>query len=685
MKLNYFLYILFFFISYNTVSQDMQEGFTYLENGSYKLAENYFENVLIKFPKNKTARICYGRAVGLNGDPKKAETIFVNLLNDYSNDFEVKLNYGESLLWGKKFKVAEEFYKGLVLERPKSFPALLGYANTLSNLMKYADALQYIEKSLFISPNNKNALISKKYIHLGYANDFMQKQDYNQALLLLQKNLIYFVNDVETQLNIANLYISIKAYDEARRTYESIQSEKPFTALNGFALISHLENKNKKALSFSKDAISKLKNNDIDITNQTYERYIQALVWNKKFPKASKMIDSLIQDKPNSNWVLGLSAMLNIYTSKFEKSISNYNSILKNDTTSFDAHLGKANALKALKKYNKSYVWVNKTLELFDNQKDALQFHESLNKQFTPFAETNTSFSSDNGDNEAFTFSTHIHFPLSTKFKITGIYSNRNSKNSTTNNEANANNIMAGFNYLAHPKIKFISLFGITDVNAKTTNYKQFLTDISIHTTPLKLQTLDVGYKKEWQNFNADLLSREIVQNTIYANYNISSNFNFGWYTQYNYSWQNDENQKQLLFTSLYYTFFDKPVLKGGINYQYITFLNQVPTIYFSPKKFNVVEVFVELLKNQKGKYFFDINTAAGFQFIENNKRQVSFRVKGKIGYHFTNRFSASIYGLHSNIASTTAAGFRLSETGFKLRWEFFKKPIFIKKVHAKD
>ena len=271
-----------------------------------------------------------------------------------------------------------------------------------------------------------------------------------------------------------------------------------------------------------------------------------------------------------------------------------------------------------------------------------------------PFIETKTAYSFDNGNNEATTFLTNVMVPLSTKLKINGVYSYRDSKNTLTNNEAKANNMMFGLSYLLYPNIGVKANIGITDINAKTTNYTQFLTDISFNIKSFKLQTLDLGFKREWQDFNADLLSREIVQNTVYANYNLSSNFNFGWYTQYNYSWQNDNNQKHLLFTSLYYNLFDKPLFKTGLNYQYITFKDQVPNVYFSPERFNVAEVFIDLIKNQKGKWFYNLNAATGYQFIENQEKQSTYRFQGKLGYNISSRFTTNLYGLHSNIASAT-------------------------------
>ena len=682
MKIKSYFLLFFIYSSLLVFSQDMQEGFTYLETGEYQQAETFFQIILKEHPDNKTARLCYGRAIGLNGNTEQANTLFTNLLADYPSDFEVKLNYGESLLWNNNFPEAKTYFKGLVAEDPKSFPALLSYANTLSNLKEYEGALLYVNKALAVLPGNPNALNSKKYMYLGYAYQKQQAQQYDEAEVLLKENLTLFNNDKDTLLNLANLYLISDQLDKARDTY-NLLAENPdntITALNGLALVSHLNGNEKDALSISNQAFESLDGDtNPKLVQSTTERQIQALIWNKKYKTANTLIANLIVTKPNENWILTLRATLNTYKGDFKKSLKDYNAILVNDNNSFDGNLGKANAQKASGLYNDAYNAANKTLNIFKNQKDAVNFINILDKQFTPYVETLTAYSFDNGNNEAITSTINVTVPLSTKFHVNGVYSYRDSKNTVTNNEAQANNVLLGVAYLLHPKVGVRTHLGITDIKAKTTNYTQFLTDIVFNIKPYKLQTLDVGFKREWQDFNADLLSREIVQNTVYANYNVNTNFNLGWYTQYNYTWQNDNNQKHLLFTSLYYNLFDKPLLKTGLNYQYITFKDQVPTIYFSPEKFNVVEVFVDLVKNQNGKWFYNLNLATGLQFIEDQEKQSTYRFQGKLGYNISNRFTANLYGLHSNIASATAAGFIFTEVGFRLKWDLFKKPLFIK------
>lgn len=678
--------ISFLLIIFSASAQNMQKGFTYLETGKYEQAESFFETILKDYPKNKTARLCYGRAVGLNGNAKKANQLFMYLLQDYSQDFEVKLNYGESLLWLKKFETAKRFYKNLVTENSKSFPALLGFANTLSNLKEYQDALTYVNKALKVSPGNPNALTSKKYIYLGYAYQNQQAQNYAEAETLLTKNLELFGDDKDTLLNLANLYLIWNKLDNAEAIYKRLaeQPEHKITALNGLALVTHLKGKEKKALDISMQAFKTLnEKTDKTLTQQTTERYAQALIWNKKYKTSKTLIDALSNKYPNQNWVLALRATLNIYKSNFKKSLSDYNRILENDSSSFDGNLGKANVLKALGRYDDAYTSAENTLKFYDKQKDATNFINQMNNSFTPTLESKAAHTFDNGDNKAFSSTNNVVFPLSTKFSVLGNYNYRTTSNTITKNRATSSNLSLGLSYQLIPSITFKGSAGFTEAKAETTNYTQLLADASFNIKSFKLQDLTIGYKRQIESFNAALLDRELVQNNIYANYNLGTNFNLGWFTQVMHTSQNDNNSRNLLFTSLYYNLLAKPALKVGVNYQYITFKNQVPTIYFSPEKFNAGEVFLNLIKDEataKPKaWFYNLTAAFGYQFIEDDAKQSTYRIQGAFGYRFSERSLLNVYGTRSNIASATASGFTFTEIGLRFKWQFLTKSVFRK------
>tara|TARA_R110002049_G_scaffold183679_8_gene351686 strand:+ start:19915 stop:21984 length:2070 start_codon:yes stop_codon:yes gene_type:complete len=689
MKLVYSIFLLLFF-SLNCLGQNMKEGFTYLETGKYQQAEVFFKDILKEYPTNKTARLCYGRAIGLNGKATEAVTLFTNLLADYPSDFEVKLNYAESLLWSKNYPDAKVYYQTLLKENDKSFAALLGYANTLSNLKEFEDALLNVDKALAVLPGNPNALVSKKYMRLGLANKKVSNQEYDEAEVILKENFKSFENDKETLLNLANLYLISNQTEKAKSTYEIIGkiTGNELTALNGISLSYHLDGDDKTALKISNKAAESINSNTSKtLKNQTIERNIQALIWNKKYADAEIGIDKLLKDNKNpENWMLSLRATLNIYKSDFKKSLKDYDLILKKDSASFDGNLGKANTLKASGYFNKAYESAENTLNFYENQKDATNFIKQLDISFTPFLETKYSYSYDNGNNEANAFDFKTEIPFTTKFKVLANYNYRTTANPVTNIEATTNNLLLGASYQLLNNLTLKGSFGVTSSSSDETNYTQLLTDISLNIKPFKLQNLEIGYKRDIQNFNAALLNDEIVQNNLIANYSLNTNFNLGWFTQYYYTWQSDENARNLLFTSLYYNIFSKPSVKAGINYQNISFKEKRDN-YFSPSKFNAVEVFINLIKDEAAaknkEWFYAATAATGLQYIENDDGLSTYRVQGKLGYKFSERALINIYGLQSNIASAVATagstGFTYTEFGIRFKWIILRKPLFKK------
>ena len=414
------IYILLAVICCYTIgAQNMQEGFVYLENGEFAKAELFFKEILKTYPGNKTANLCYARALGLNRNPEKANELFSDMLKEYPGDFEIELNYAESLLWNKNYTDAKSYYFVLVTQHPESFPALLGYANTLSNLKEYPEALDYVNRALAAAPSNANAMVSRKYIRLGYAAKLVQQRDYESAISLLDDNLVDFPNDKDTLLNKANIYLIIKDGEKAKAAYQQIAVTRAdsIVAYNGYALADHINGNDKKAMRWAFKAVALAQEHgDEKLIKQADERYIQALIWNRKYKDAEEAITAKKLKHPNDNGVLALSATLGMYRSDFKESITDYQNILINDSLSFDGNLGIANAHFADGDPDNAYIAVNKTLNIFENQKDAVSFLEKLNTTYSPYVEEKAGYSYDNGDNKAYFSTTTLHFPMSTKW-----------------------------------------------------------------------------------------------------------------------------------------------------------------------------------------------------------------------------------------------------------------------------
>ncbi|MFC4220595.1 tetratricopeptide repeat protein [Flagellimonas marina] len=677
-----FIHIIIFVVATQGVlaQSEMETGFQLLEKGNFSQAENFFGDFLKDNPNNKTAQICYGRAVGLNGNPNKANTLFNGMLEKHPDDYEIRINYYESFLWGKQFKAAEKLYAGLVEDYPNKFGAVLGYANTLSNLQKYEEALQWIEKALQLQSGNPSALTSKKYMNLGLANTLVQSQNYDEAKIKLKSIFNDFPNDRETLLNLANVFLITKEVDSAKTSYRrlAISAKDSIVALNGIALAEHIGENDKVALKVaiqSKNKVSKIADNEIK--EKTFERYAQALIWNRKFISAKKYIDSLSNQFGDRNWVLALKATHGMYTGNIKNSLQHYDAILASDSTSFDGNLGKANALFALGRIEEAYAATNKTLSIFENQKDAQGLIEKINGQYSPYVQETASYSFDNGNNIAYATNTTVNLPLSTKFQTVVNYQYRLTENSETSAKAHTHTATAGVTYAMLPKLKVVGLAGINNAQFNGNGYSQPIISAKVVTEPYRLQNLEVGYQREVQNFNTDLIEREIVMQHYGLNYNLGSNFGLGWYTQLMHTEQSDDNQRDLLFTSLYYTALRKPNLKFGLNYQYLAFAEQVPTIYFSPEKYQAGEFFAEVSGKFSGNSTYRINAATGLQQVEDDDMTSIFRVEMNLKHQFTKRLSGGLYGKYSNIASATAAGFEFTEVGIQLKWLFKKQPFF--------
>ncbi|MGJ8714373.1 MAG: tetratricopeptide repeat protein [Maribacter stanieri] len=664
---------------------DMTKGFGLLEKGEFQEAELFFQEYLKTDPDNKTAKLCFGRAVGLSGEPQKATNLFSELLKEYPGDFEILINYNESYLWAKEYEQAKPLYADLVEKYPTKFGAVLGYANTLSNLKEYKLALSWVEKAIQLQPENTSAKISRKFMRLGYANEFVNNQQYGKGEQTLKKIFEDFPEDKDVLINLANLYLIVKEADKAKDIYirYATTPKDSITALNGIALAEHIDENDKEALEISKSAIRKVaKIDDEALIASTYDRYVQALIWNRKFISAKNKIDSLETHNPNKNWILALKATLGLYTGDAKSSVESYDRILVNDSASFDGNLGKANALFASDRIIPAYNMANSTLKFYKNQKDAKGFIEKLNLMHTPTIEEHAAYTFDNGNNVAFFTNTTVDVPFSTKFRTTVSYFFRNTENSVTDNKATSHVLLAGLQYKLFPKTVLKTVIGLNNSRFLDEAYTQPVLDIKLDMQPFKLQNLTLGYQREVQSFNAELIEREIVQNHYGLNYNLGTNVNFGWYTQLMHTQQSDDNVRNLLFTSLYYNVLRKPALKMGVNFQYITFKDQLPTIYFSPEVYKAVEIFADIRGNISEKTTYMASAATGIQQVENDDKTAIFRAEASVQRQFSKRFSLNIYGKYSNIASATAAGFEFTEIGVKAKWLFLKKPLFYKSLN---
>lgn len=174
--------IVFFFGIQNLLGQHpFQKGFDLLEAQDYDNAKTFFSDILHTSPEDKTANICFGRALGLGGESEEALHHFSNMRQTWIDDLEVELNYGEALLWNKQPEEARVIYEELLSANPSHYVINYGLASTYAELKEYEEASEFINKAIAIDPSNESATFSRMHIWLGRSFSLFTKRQFEEA------------------------------------------------------------------------------------------------------------------------------------------------------------------------------------------------------------------------------------------------------------------------------------------------------------------------------------------------------------------------------------------------------------------------------------------------------------------------------------------------------------------------
>lgn len=676
----YFLLPLLLLANIDLAGQDMTKGFKQLETGEFESAKVFFENVLKKSPDNKTALICYGRAVGLSGNPEVSLGIFNDLNRKYVQDKEVMLNLAEAQLWGKQPLKAIPVYQSLLETDAQLFPALLGLANSFSMAGKYEQAYETIGKAIAINSENEQAKISRKYIILGYANYVgSDQQDYEKALTLLGENLANDAEDQDSRMLQGSMLMRAKRYDEALASFSKLKSKT--NSLIQQSLVLHLSGKNQEAYLLA-DSANRISIDDPQKKMVVKLHLLNALLWNNELKKAKVYYQSLTDELGEEASVLFAGAQLSMYDANFEKGVDYYQSGLKKDEKSFAGNLGIADAFHALKQDSKSYLAAFKSEEMFDNQPDVLAFIKKLNDGHSP--EVHGAYilsgSSDGSFNRAYQAGGSLS--ITPELKAGVDYENKRYRMEGSNAFSEKQAFGVYSSYQVNSMVNFESEVKLLRNNIEGITSSNYLLRMMAKLRINKLLGINTGYKSELLDFNNALFSRQLKANHLFlqSNFYITQS-GIGNYTELMKSFLSDGNQRTLLFTSVYQNIGKKKYLKTGVNYLHITFDESRPTDYFSPLRHQQVEVFAGFTYGNKSKYPTKVQLESAYGFQWNSEvEEFSLRAKLSVIQQYK-RFRLEVYGQYSTAANDTFNGFSFHEYGVKLRAQLTGKPVFYKKI----
>lgn len=398
--------------------------------------------------------------------------------------------------------------------------------------------------------------------------------------------------------------------------------------------------------------------------------YAESLLWNKEYNIALEKYLYLLENFDKNPIVyLGLA---NTYSNlkKYKKAIYNYNQGVKLDDKVLGLYIGLAFTYYANNEDKNALETINKGLLVDCLNETLLKLNKDILAKLKPSLHNTNSLTNDSGKNSAKNTNIRVNFPVNTKLTVGSFYENRTTVN-VFNTSANQQSLGFYTHYKLNPKIKLNSTINL--LNSKgNINYKNVLYKFSVDYKIRHNHSFSLNYQKEFHNFNVQLINAKIAQHHIFANYHTFSSLKIGFYSQYYITNQSDLNKRNLWFNSVYYLAKNKYAFKFGINSLTINFKEEKPELYFSPKKFLVLESFLEFDFNKPNKkHIVKGNLAYGYQFINNNDKQQSFRTELNLGYKIARKINAISFIKYSNLASGNAAGFEFNEIGLKLDYVF--------------
>ncbi len=656
----------------------LEPGFELLERGQFAQAERFFASALKQEPQNKTAIICYGRAVGLNGAPRKALTIFSELQQQFPNDQEVQLNLAEAMMWGKNYSQAEQLYNELLKLVPSDFTANLGAANARAGQKNYTAALPFIEEALLIQPGNTNALISKKFILLGMASQEKETWKYDTAHQRLDRVEALFPGDKDARLLRADLYLSDQQYRQAQSVYKNMvqDSIELVRAFNGLSYTSVLLKKNKEALAFAKKAVthSKLLKSDSIQRISAGIQLVNALALNRRFKEAFEELDAMEEELGPALPISLAEARLKVWNRDFKEGELAYDSLLLDYPNSFDLLMGMVDVKRARHQLDDALDYLEQAREILPNQPDAFRLWQELSLSDQAALQIGGSYLKDSGGNIGQGLSARFEAGRFGNFQPFLQVEDWQAFQEGSSDKAKQQTLQAGTKVQLNSDMNARLMGGTTKyLNEEAVQQNAFRGEVGLNFLLGKYHNFDVALSRDLHNYTADLVRNGITRDHLVLTYNFASASRLGLYAQYIRTAQSDGNKRDLVFASLYFKVLEAPLLKVGVNYNTFGFERQESERYFSPTNSTASELFVQLASDQSSrkKWFYQAFAAFGIQRVSINDPQQTNRFEFLLGHRLASNFEIRAHYQTGNTAQSSISGYAYQRASLQLRYQF--------------
>lgn len=648
-------------------SQDMQDGFQLLESGKNHEASIYFNDIIQDYPENKTALICYGRAIGLSGQPSKAISIFEKLSTSYPEDKEVLLNLAESLLWNKQNEEAINQYKSINKLHANDSNVLRSLANAYAANQDFGNAYIYILRSINLDQINDASKLSLRSIGLAYAHQLKVEHKYAESLRVLEHISLNSPNNKDIIISKAYTHLANNNLELSREEFLKLQTNKLDTTKSylGLATIALQKQQYKSSIEYLESNYFK---NKILSTQDSIQRYdlLFGNLLNTKPKKAERTLNQYLKPHLSLSQYSEKLVYAKLATQAYQSIPALLGNIenkkLKQDNTL--RYILEADRYKEFKEILNSLdqsLLDEYSYSLIEKIETELSFNSSASIQYAE----------DNAENASKELLVQVSAPSAATIAPFVFFKSRWLQSPAALFTANHSVLRLGSSIkLKHNQLATISL-GVESNNTlqESISYKpsyhlSYLTEIN------NRHYIKLIASRSQLNYNQDLLSENIWKTNIGLEHHIVSLSGLGSYTQLNTIRLNDGNSGIDGFNSLYYNLSNTPVIQAGLNSTILAYKNENLN-YYSPNYVFSFSPFFKITNEyqttQDWKY--QIMFSAGQQFeatAEDSKLIYSIQLKS--GYVISRNLYGEAFYTYANNNSSLNNGFSTYLTGIRIR-----------------
>jgi tetratricopeptide (TPR) repeat protein len=331
-----------------------------LNAGSILLLAQQFEDAKLRAqkavqidPKSADAQILLGNALAGLKDFDGAldeyqESLVLNPTQDlaYANIGAIQSHLG-------KIEEAEKTFRKAVDASPKSVKARLGLANFLFNI-RPVEAEQVLKEALALDAND---LTANRALGLYYVQTkrLPEAEPYFQTITRL-------ANTPESKLGLADYYVLVKRYDDARKLLRDVAgTEKQYAvATVRLAVVDLMENNRAQAATKIHEVLEKYpKDGPARVMN------IRLLLLDRKVEEALAAAQAMVNDDSNSTYAARAYAVIGDIQARRdlnEDAIKAYNEVIKREPASVEAQLALASVYVRLRDYNQASTFIKGVL-----------------------------------------------------------------------------------------------------------------------------------------------------------------------------------------------------------------------------------------------------------------------------------------------------------------------------------